>query len=340
MEFEKRKIPLVYVTQDIDDPAFNQGFKYITSKFIGDGNKGFAYLNTLNACIVVSTTPGLGVYQWRRSKTVSWYVHIPHMVSDISVYRMFGLNHYDSVLLTGDVQKSQEYEVEMAMNTSHKELKVVGCPYLDDMYKRNITQKSGSVDNKKIVVLVAPSWGKSSLLNVYGSKLIDALLNTGFSIVIRPHPQSLISEQKMISDLRLRYKDLIEWNFDRDNFNCLKNSSIMITDFSGVIFDYVLTFNKPVIYSEPKKFDKAPYNAAWLKKDLWVFEVLPKLGLQISDSDFVDLKPKILSLLKNQDFIKNIEDIRRECWYDRGNGAKNVVDYLEAKYKELGVENV
>ena len=33
------------------------------------------------------------------------YVHIPHSVDDMMVYRMFGLDFYDAVLLSGEFQK-------------------------------------------------------------------------------------------------------------------------------------------------------------------------------------------------------------------------------------------
>jgi CDP-glycerol glycerophosphotransferase (TagB/SpsB family) len=58
----------------------------------------------------------------------------------------------------------------------------------------------------------------------------------------------------------------LSWNFDNDNFNVLKESDIMISDFSGVIFDYTLIFDRPVIYADTD-FDKAPYDAAWFEGD-------------------------------------------------------------------------
>ena len=36
----------------------------------------------MSASICLATTPGLGVYQWKRSKDVKYYVHICHMASD------------------------------------------------------------------------------------------------------------------------------------------------------------------------------------------------------------------------------------------------------------------
>jgi CDP-glycerol glycerophosphotransferase (TagB/SpsB family) len=59
----------------------------------------------------------------------------------------------------------------------------------------------------------------------------------------------------------------------------------MISDFSGVIFDYSLVFDRPVIYADTS-FDKSPYDAAWLDEPLWTFRILPSLGIPLKKEDF------------------------------------------------------
>ena len=104
-EMDKRGVDVVYMTASPDDPALECGLPHIKGQFIGEGNKAFAKLNFLNAGIVLSTTPGLDVYQWKRSKDVQYYVHIPHAATDLSMYRMFGIDHYDAILTSGQYQQ-------------------------------------------------------------------------------------------------------------------------------------------------------------------------------------------------------------------------------------------
>ena len=47
---------------------------------IGLGNRVYTKLNFLNARVVLSTVPGLDVYQWKQSKDVDWYVHLTHSI--------------------------------------------------------------------------------------------------------------------------------------------------------------------------------------------------------------------------------------------------------------------
>ena len=75
-EFEKRGIDVVYWTSSPDDPALEQKYEHVKFEFVGEGNKAFAKLNLVNASVVIATTPGLEVYQWKRSKFADHYIHI------------------------------------------------------------------------------------------------------------------------------------------------------------------------------------------------------------------------------------------------------------------------
>ena len=121
-EFDKRGIDVTYLTASQDDPALSNPYPHIHAEFIGSGNKPYAKLNFLNADIVLSTTPGLDVYQWKRSKKVKWYVHIFHAANDVTLYRMYGIDYYDALLLSGNYQYDQIRELEKIRNLPQKEL--------------------------------------------------------------------------------------------------------------------------------------------------------------------------------------------------------------------------
>ena len=333
-EFEKRSIDLVYWTASPDDSALSEKYEHIKVEFIGTGNKVFARLNMLNAGIVLSTTPGLDVLQWKRSKTVDRYIHILHAVDDPSSYRMFGLDFYDSVLLSGSYQIEQIRYLEQKRNLKEKELSVVGCPYMDTMFERlkNTTQEN----QEKFTVLLAPSWGASGILTKYGSKILDALISTGFKIIVRPHPQTLISEKNIIEPLIKKYpnSENFFWNYDNDNFNILNSSDILITDFSGIIFDYSLIFDRPLIYADTS-FDTAPYDAAWLDEPMWKFKILPTLGVKLDESQFSDMKSLIEKTVSNEELNAGRDIARKVAWENIGKSAELTADYMIKKYEKV-----
>ena len=330
-EFEKRETNLVYWTASPDDPALTQEYKYVKAEFIGEGNKAFAKLNMMNAGICISTTPGLGIYQWKRSKNVDYYVHIFHSVSDGTGYRMFGLDNYDAILAGGPIVEKELSIINNKRKLAPKEFVITGITYMDEL-KARLDKATSSSDEKTHTVLLAPSWGPSAILSKYGEQIIPALLNTVFNIIIRPHPQSLTSEKEMLDALMKKYPDSekLSWNFENDNFNALNKSSIMISDFSGVIFDYAFVFNKPVIYTEVN-FDPSPYDAAWLDDEKWMIRQLPYIGKQLSIKDFEKMQVVLDETLSDQNILKNTELIRSQCWTNIGISKETITDYLIKK---------
>ena len=333
-EFNKRNIKVKYFTASENDDALKNEFENIEAEFIGENNKAFSKLNFLDAKLVLSTTPGLDVYQWKRSKKVNYYLHIPHAASDISLYRMFGIDYYDGVLLSGEYQVDEIRRLESARNLPAKDIEVVGIPYMDDMLDR--LKMNSTVKSDIKTVLLAPSWGSSSIFSKYGSRVIEELTKTGYHIIIRPHPQSFISEAEMINELMIKYpdSDLLEWNRDADNFNVLNKSDILISDFSGVIFDFALVYDNPVIYTDTE-FDKSPYDAWWIDDELWTISALPKIGEKLDEDNLSNIKDLIDNCMENNIYSQNREQLRTETWANIGAGAEKTVDFIINKLNEI-----
>ena len=334
-ELEKRGQEVFYWTESADDPALSRQFQHIHAECIGEGNRAYAKLNMAKAWVVLSTTPGLDVYQWKRSREVAYYVHIPHAPNDITLYRMFGLDFYDAVLLSGNYQVDQIRELEKLRNLPEKEIEIVGLPYMDEAQKRLETAEPLSKKEGR-TVLVAPSWGPSAILSRYGEKMIDALLSTGYQVIIRPHPQSFSSEKELIEKLMKRYPDgdQLQWNRDNDNFDVLRRSDILISDFSGVIFDYTLVHDKPILYADTA-FDNAIYDACWIEKPLWTFKVLPELGEQVTEDMLPQIKTIIDRCIENPKYQRARAAAREETWMHQGEGAVRAADYLLEKLNQI-----
>ena len=328
--FDRRGQEAVYMTASPGDPALSESFEHVRCEFIGEGNRAYAKLNMLHADVLLSTTPGLEVYQWKRSRGVRHYCHILHAASDATLYRMFGLDYYDSVLLSGDYQAGQIRQLEQLRSLPEKELKVVGQPYMDELLSR---LKKTPAAPHETTVLLAPSWGPSSILSRFGEQAIDALIATGYHLIIRPHPQSFTSEKELMDRLMKKYPD-VEWNRDNDNFDVLSRSDLMISDFSGVIFDFALVFNKPVIYADTS-FDKAPYDACWLEDETWTFSTLPKIGAKLTEDGLTDMKALIDRCLMDETYRQGRDKARAEAWAHIGESAELAVDFLMEKRWEI-----
>lgn len=336
-ELEKRQQKALYLTASEDDPALSENYEFIKTEFAGSGNRAFARMNMIRADVVLSSTPGLDVYQWKRSRDVKKYVHIPHGIYDFGTYRMFGLDYYDTVLLAGPFQGKTVRATEKERGLPEKELRVVGMPYMDEMLKRakSSSGRPGSRDPK--TVLLAPSWGKSAILSRYGEKIFEALLKTEYHIIVRPHPQSFTSEAELMEQLQAKYpdSDRLEWDRKSDNYDSLSRADVLISDFSGVVFDYAFVFEKPVIYADTS-FDPKPYDASWVEGPMWHETVLPKIGVQLTEENVENIGEIIRECLDSGELKENIRKVREESWQCIGESAVKVVDYLAEAIEAAG----
>jgi hypothetical protein len=326
-EFENHKTGLLYLTSAQDDPVFDTPWNFVKVEFIGDGNRAFARLNMLRAGICLMTTPGLDVYQLKRSKMVKHYAHILHAPSDATMYRLFGIDYFDSVLLTGDYQAQDIRILEKQRNIHEKKLISVGCSYLD-VYAAKI-KNLPKEENHPFTVLVSPSWGPSALLSRYGEKLLDPLAASGWNVIIRPHPQSKKSEAAMLEHLQTRYSDSgnIEWDYERENIYSLSKADIMISDFSGIIFDYMFLRDKPVLYVN-QDFDLRPYDADDLNHELWQFKTIKEAGIELLEDDFLHITEIIKNACDNETLANVRKKARETAWQHQGEAGKRIFDFM------------
>lgn len=326
-EFEKRGLPLLYLTSAKQDPVLARSWRHVKAEYIGEGNRAFARLNFLNADVVLMTTPGLDVYQLKRSKTVGCYAHIVHAPSDATGYRLFGIDFYDAVLLTGSYQAKDLRYLEAKRHLRPKDLVVVGCPYLDVLQKKALALPKEQ--GHTFTVLVSPSWGPSALLSKYGERLLDPLVDSGMEVIVRPHPQSRTSEKELLERLEKRYEGRknVSWDFRPENIVSLSLSDVMISDFSGIIFDYTFLFDRPVMYV-PSTMDKGPYDASCVDHEMWQFESLEKFGIKLREEDFPRIATVVRQASDSEVLRAARHEAKREAWEHQGESAERICDFL------------
>ncbi len=333
-EFERRGVPVTFFTSSPSDPALAKEWQCVAPEFIGEGNKAFAKLNFLEADVCLMTTPGLDVYQLKRSRGVSHYAHVLHAVDDATSYRLFGLDYFDSVLLSGEYQKKAIRELEAKRGIREKELIVAGCPYLDMLSARLALIKRD--ESAGFTVLVSPSWGPSALLSRYGEKLLDPLVKTGLRVIVRPHPQSKKSESAMLSNIERRYegKTNLEWDYSSENVATLARSDVMISDFSGIIFDYAFLFDRPFFYAAAD-YDDAIYDSSDLEETPWKFKAISEMGIELSETMFPDIGSLVKSAATNPELAERRNSARETAWQYRGTSAARIADFLVGKQKDI-----
>ncbi|MGN0728804.1 CDP-glycerol glycerophosphotransferase family protein [Treponema sp.] len=333
--FEKHGTEITYFTSYKEDNVFSAGYKFVKPEYIGTGNTAFAKLNLLSADIVLMTTPGLDVYQMKRSKNVKHYAHLEHSTGDSTMYRLFGIDYFDSVLVTGSYKEKDIRYLEDARGLKHKDIVSVGCTYLD-VYKEKM-EEIPPEEKHIFTVLVSPSWGPSAILTRYGEKLLDPLLQTGWNIIVRPHPQSKISESAMLDRLTEKYKDTknLIWDYNTENIFSMKKADIMISDFSGIIYDYTFLCDKPVMYVN-SDMDLGPYDAYDVPgRSPWQKTAVHKFGIELKEEEFNNIAQIIKAAGDSEEFKKQRDLNKAAAWEHQGTAGEEVYNFMVKKEEEL-----
>ena len=326
-ELEKRQIVTEFYTSDKNDKCFEKKYSYIRPTFIGKGNKAYAKMAFVKADIVLMTTTGLDVFQLKRSKYVKKYVHFYHGFGDHCGYKLFGADYYDVLLIDNEINGKYIREIEQKRNLPAKELVIVGNILLDKLQKK--AEKLLDSKNKEKTILLSPSWGRESVLYQCGDELIDKLLKTSYNIIIRPHHQTKIDNPSLLEHLQLKYPESkkIHWDFDLDNISSMSKSDIMISDFSGIIYEYAFIFKRPVIAFN-QNINLEQYDASDLRGITWKYTICDKIGMQVSKNDVNNINKIINEVTKKADYLTISKEINK-YWTNSDKCVKNIVDYLQ-----------
>lgn len=332
--------PFTYYTMDIEDPCLTIANRLMDNRYIGDGNMAYSKIGHLSADVVLATTPNIGTkgYPIPRSKKIKKLVHVFHAFDDLATYYKGSLDHYDAVLLVGEFEISLIRKLEELRNLPAKELVPAGLPYMDELLKKAkqnsdvVVDKSEKTSNnpEEVTVLLAPSWGEKGFLKTLGADFIEQLAEKRFNLILRPHPQSLKVETKLIRSIenKLEKYDNLKWDFNPDGTDSLKAADILISDTSAVRLDFALVYHKPFI-TIPSVFSQESMQRFEIV-DLgfsWIEENIKYIGYTLQEGEIERLDEVILNVLKEKNDT-DILEFRDKHIYNLENSSEMIAGYL------------
>lgn len=311
---QNRNLKILYISSDQNDKILLNNIKNL---FVGDGLILSVFFNLIKAKILITTTADLGNNLIKKNNKIENYVYLFHSpVSAHKLYTKSAFNNYDYIFCNGDYQLLELKKLENMNKSKEKIYKKTGYLYFD--YLNTFKNKK-----KKNQILIAPSWNikRKNFTSVNSLKLIYTLLsNTRYKIIFRPHPEQLKRDTKSI--------ELIKTNFSKDkrffldlsddNLKSLKNSALLITDYSGIALEFVLIFKRPVIFiNDVPKIHNIEFEK--ISKNTIEDEIRNKFGHQINVNEINDIKYQIELAIKNFNFKeKFIDDYLINKFYNFG----------------------
>ena len=339
-----------YITGDPDDMIFElaRNQERIHPYYIGE-KRLITLMMKMDADIVVMTMPDLENYHIKRSyvrKDIE-YIYIPHGMDSLNLTMRTGsMDHYDTVFCVGRHQKDEIRETEKVYGLEAKTLVEWGYTLLDEMREDYHKLEEKAVQSsKQKKILIAPSWQEGNIVDTCLDLILDNLGNRGYQITVRPHPQHVRHRKEYMEQLKHRYADnadiVIQTDFSSNS--TVFEADLMITDWSGIAYEYAYTTQKPVLFintpmkvmnPEYQKIDVVPLNIS----------LRSEIGSSLDLNCLNEIGTYVEQLLDRKDvYYDKIGAFIREYVYNLGCSAsvggqyivKSLQDKIRARKGEL-----
>jgi YidC/Oxa1 family membrane protein insertase len=192
--------------------------------------------------------------------------------------------------------------------------------------KRGARTESGQAPT----ILIAPTWGDTSIFNYCGERLIAVLLGAGYRVIMRPHYQSLRRSEDAMRRVREAFegRDGFEYVDQMAETDSVLRSDLLVSDWSAMALEYALGLEKPVLFIDvPRRIR----NPDWQELGIEPMEsaIRSKVGAVLSPEDLEQAPETINRLLKDPgNFSETMRELREEVVFRLGHsipdGAREI----------------
>jgi YidC/Oxa1 family membrane protein insertase len=239
-----------YVTSDPEDPGLRRDHPRLRGFCIEGGFQLILFFQMLEADVMVLTMMDLDNFHLKRSKLPVHYVYLFHSMSSTHMLDLpNSYDHYDTLLCTGPHQVREIRKREEIYGLPAKRLLEHGYARIERLLAERDARAAGAARKGPVTVLVAPTWGDSSLLNVCGERVVAVLLDAGYRVILRPHYQTVKLTPHVVSAIRSSFAGHPSFEYvDRmGESESLFRSDILVCDWSAMAIEYALGLEKPVL---------------------------------------------------------------------------------------------
>ncbi|MCH2651842.1 MAG: CDP-glycerol glycerophosphotransferase family protein [Gammaproteobacteria bacterium] len=307
-------IAVTYVTSDDRDPGLLKLSNKYRSIYIGKGFFRILFFQFLKAKLLILTMMDLNNFELKRSMHPVHYVYIFHsLTSTHMVDTEKSFDHYDTIFCAGPHQKKEIELREKNKDLKAKNLIPYGYPRIE-----KLIQLSSKPKNEKKVILLAPTWGEQSIINLMGMEICSIIINQGYSLILRPHHETIKRSPQLINEIENKYSHLETFRLVREmgDSESLLQSDLLICDWSGTAIEYAFGLEKPVIFIDIPPRVRNP-NWREIQSEPLEMSIREKVGRVICPSKLDEL-PSSISQLLNEDQVSSslIKSLREEFIYN------------------------
>lgn len=328
---------VIYVTSDENESRLLSSSESVSPFYIGEGFVRTIFFSFLKVDVLAMTMPDLQTYHIKRSAHSVHYAYIFHsMVSTHMTYRPGAFDHFDSIFCVGPHHIEEIRARETQIKSGPKNLIQHGYGRLDDLIGKEREKNNTYSPGSPIHILIAPSWGKNSLLDRCGGDFIRLLLEEGFHVTLRPHPQTRLFSAEMLNSISNALKSYPGFILEDSviTTRSLIDADVMVSDWSGAAFEFAFSRLKPVLFVDvPRKVNNPGYETLHIEP--LEVSIRDEIGIIMGEDKLHEMGDRINQLVSERDlYADKIKACREANIYHIGNsgrtGALELLKILEA----------
>lgn len=326
-----------YVTSDPDDPILQESEARINTFYLRRLLPFF--MAFVNCRVFVMTLTDLNQFHLKRSVNPVHYVYVFHSLNSTHMsYRYHAFDHYDSILCCGPHQVEEIRRHEELDGLPAKKLVEAGYYRLERIYEayQRYPSESPSFPTKG-TILIAPSWGAANVLESCGEQLVKILLEAGYEVIVRPHPETVRRSPDLIASFTSTFGNnphfTLEMSVATDD--SLLQAEVLISDCSGVSLEYAFGTERPVLFLDvPVKIKNHRFRESAIEP--LELSLRTEIGV-IVPLEKLDTVPQVISELSVNSAVykSRMAELRKQNVYAFGHssevGAQHISDLAIGK---------
>lgn len=332
----RSNITVHYITNDPDDVIFKiaETNKQIKPYYIGI-KKLIPLMMKLEADMVVMTTPELDKYYLKKSmmKKDVEYVYVPHALMSMHMGMKEGsLDAFDTVFCAGEhIHREVEATVK-CYGLPPKTLVDFGYPLVDELLREGERERASHKTDGRLEILIAPTWNEDCILDSCIDEMLTYLMCDDYHITVRPHPEYVKRYGTRMNAIVERWADKVgdglTFELDFSANRSIYAADIMITDWSGISFEYSFATKRPVLFVNTKM---KVLNPNWERIECEPIEITLRneIGVSIEKGDVVNVREHVEYLLSHSSEYENsINKALHKAVYNVGSAGRVGAGYI------------
>ena len=338
---KRTNLRIHYVTNDPDDKVFDyaQREPRVIPYYIGP-RRIITLMMKMDADIVVMTTPDLETFHIKRSyvrKDIE-YIYTPHDAMSIHMgFREGAMDNFDTVLVAGPQQIEELRATERLRHTREKKLVECGYCLLDDLIRDYRAEGSAPAAGRRRI-LIAPTWNEDNILDSCIDDLLRALMGDDRLVVVRPHPEYVKRFKPRMDQIMARWADKVgeglQFETDFSSNSSIYRSDVLVTDWSGIAYEYSYTTLRPTLFINTKM---KVLNPNWEQVGITPLEISlrDQIGASIGKDGIARADAIVRDMLDDPTrWSRQIEAVRDANIFNLGHCGERAADYIIQRMTE------